>query len=178
MNLVGQRFGRLVVLEQAPKYNTAGGNPVVRWRCRCDCGNETIAFRASLRQGNTRSCGKHMSELAKQRMTTHGGTHTSEYTSWKHMKSRCNNPRYPRFADWGGRGIKVCDRWIHSFSNFIADMGPKPTPSHTIDRKNNDGNYTPDNCRWATKKEQQANTRPYVRFAPKCKRPETLANVS
>ena len=91
--------------------------------------------------------------------TTHGMTKTPEFRAWAHMKHRCFNPNHPRYLDWGGRGIMVCDRWKNSFENFLADMGTKPSPKHSIDRIDNDGDYCPDNCRWATKTDQSNNKR-------------------
>lgn len=87
------------------------------------------------------------------------GRETPEYKAWKNMRRRCENPNHPRYKDWGGRGIKVCERW-HDFRNFYADMGPKPGPEFSLDRKNNNGNYEPENCRWATRSQQQRNARP------------------
>ena len=89
----------------------------------------------------------------------HGMTKTPEYDAWDGMKQRCFNPNHKRYSYYGARGITVCDRWKNSFENFLADMGSKPTPKHSIDRVNNDGNYCPDNCRWATKTEQENNKR-------------------
>ena len=91
--------------------------------------------------------------------TTHRMTGTPEYIAWKHMKSRCFNFNHKRYLDWGGRGITVCDHWKNSFENFLADMGSRPTAKHSLDRINNDADYFPKNCRWATKAEQQNNTR-------------------
>jgi len=92
----------------------------------------------------------------------HGYTGTSEYDAWRHMIQRCHNPNDISWKNYGGRGISVCERWRHSFDNFIEDIGPKPSFKHTLDRINNDGNYEPTNCRWATRQEQVANTRPNI----------------
>jgi hypothetical protein len=110
----------------------------------------------ALGSGGTKSCG--CSKV--DRLATHRMTHTREYRAWAGMIQRCTNPKNARWADWGGRGISVCDRW-HSFENFYADMGPRPSPDHSLDRyPNNDGNYEPGNVRWATRTEQQLNKRP------------------
>lgn len=90
--------------------------------------------------------------------TKHGGRHTSEYKIWERMLHRCKNPNNERYARYGGRGIKVCERWQESFANFLADMGPRPSPKHTVDRIDNDGHYEPSNCRWATQMEQTRNS--------------------
>lgn len=93
-----------------------------------------------------------------------GGRRTPEYRSWKAMKTRCTNTNFPTFKHYGGRGIRICDRWINSFENFFADMGPKPTPKHSLDRIDNNGNYEPSNCRWATQDQQVRNCRRARRF--------------
>lgn len=92
----------------------------------------------------------------------HGGAGTPEYNSWLNMKQRCHNPKRPRFKDWGARGITVCDRWRNDFAAFLADMGEKPSPDHTLDRKNGELGYSPENCRWATKREQSENRPTFV----------------
>lgn len=150
VDLTGQRFGRLLVigLESRNKHRS-------HWKCQCDCGNEKIAEMGQLHNGHTKSCGC----LRKELNTVHGKFNCSEYRSWQAMKSRCENKNTTRYVDYGGRGIKVCERWSKSFENFYIDMGNKPSKKHSIDRKNNDGNYEPDNCRWATIPEQQRNKR-------------------
>ena len=125
------------------------------WLCQCDCGKEVIVRGASLTTGNTKSCGC----LTTANAVTHGKSRTDEYKAWGTMLQRCTNPRATGFDRWGGRGITVCERWRRSFENFLVDLGPKPSPQHSIDRINNDGNYEPGNCRWATKQEQIWNSR-------------------
>lgn len=151
LDLTGKRFGRLVAVELHPERQ----NRQRRWRCKCDCGNETVVLVASLRRGNTKSCGCYLSDAPHERMkhgqTAYGSRGGREYIAWAAMKYRCNNdiPRY------GGRGITYCERW-EEFNNFLADMGPCP-PRFTLDRINGDGNYEPENCRWASYGTQSRN---------------------
>lgn len=154
-DLIGETFGRLTVEARGEK-NRWGG---YRWVCRCKCTNVITVDSNNLRRGLTTSCGCYRNDRVRETCGTHGQTNSTEYWSWSHMKRRCTDPSHPRYADWGGRGITVCDRWRDSFEVFLADMGPKPSLEHSIDRKDNGGNYEPGNCRWAIAKEQSRNTR-------------------
>ena len=169
IQLIGQRFGRLIVTTRAP--NGRAGR--VRWRCKCDCGGEISVVSIDLRLGDTKSCGCLLREMGSLLGKKHGGkyvwaskTHghagheniTPTYQSWSHMKWRCLNPKADNFSYYGGRGIRVCERWLNSFENFLADMGERPA-NRTLDRKDNSADYRPDNCHWATKKEQANNRR-------------------
>jgi hypothetical protein len=152
-DLTGQRFGRLVVIEQA---ETNGSK--LRWRCQCDCGKIHCVEGTSLRKGGTQSCGCLARELTAARARKHGKSNTRLYWVWAAMLDRCNNPKCPAFKNYGGRGIKVCARWL-KFENFLTDMGERPSPQHTVDRIYNDGNYEPGNCTWRTRAEQSRNMR-------------------
>lgn len=154
-DLSGRRFGRLVALERS---GTADGRAL--WRCRCDCGKSVDALSSNLIRGASQSCGCVAREKASER-GKHWMTDTPEWWAWCAMRQRCYNPRNKGYPYYGARGIRVCDRWLESFENFYADMGPRPSPEHSIDRfPNNDGDYKTGNCRWATKSEQAYNRRP------------------
>jgi hypothetical protein len=160
IDLTGQRFFRLTVVSFAG-VNRRGQ---ALWRVRCDCGTERSVRGDNLRNGTTGSCGCWKAMCATLITLRHGharrgGSRSPEYRSWQNMLQRCTNPKDQDWKNWGGRGIRVCDRWLHSFENFFVDMGRKPSPAHSIDRSNNDGNYEPGNCCWATAKEQRANRR-------------------
>ena len=132
------------------------------WSCRCDCGKKVKVKAFHLKSGHTKSCGCLRKEIAKigKHKITHNMSKTPEYKAWNNMKNRCNNPNNKDYKDYGGRGIKVCDHWLESFENFYSDMGDKPFPKilYSIDRVDNNGDYTPENCKRTTQK-QQANNR-------------------
>ena len=155
LNLAGRSFGRLTVTHEGERSNQQR-----RWYCRCTCGNVKLIYQNDLLRQKTQSCGCLHNEQAKELFTTHGKTDSPEYVSWVGMKTRCYNPNYREYHLYGGRGVQVCRRWRDSFENFLRDMGPKPTPQHSIDRKDNDKNYEPSNCHWATPLEQTHNRRP------------------
>ena len=160
-NLTGKRFGRLVVLRYAG-VNTSGE---AIWDCCCDCGRSHTVRGYSLRRGDTRSCGCLAREEASKRATIHGKSSSAEYQIWASMKSRCCNANDPDYEYYGFRGIAVCKRWMDSFGAFFEDIGPRPSPKHSIDRyPDNDGNYESGNCRWATASEQQRNKRNSLAF--------------
>lgn len=153
---IGQRFGRLLILSEVRK---SPGH--AHFTCQCDCGRITMGRDDHIRHGRKRSCGCLNEELKKARVK-HGGVlgNPQEYRVWCGLRSRCLNSSNPAFSRYGGRGIKVCERW-NDFANFLADMGPRP-PGKSLDRINNDGDYEPRNCRWATAKEQSRNRRSNV----------------
>jgi hypothetical protein len=147
-DLTGKRFGMRMVLRYLGKSY---------WLCRCDCGNEHKVFTGSF--GKTHSCGCDRSRFTTEAKTTHGLYGTPEYKTWAGMKRRCLNKNEKAYERYGGAGVTISQRWSDSFEAFIADMGQKPSPTHTIDRIDNKLGYEPGNCRWVTTAEQNRNKR-------------------
>lgn len=165
----GKRVGDLTVVGFAGVVNKNS-----RWHCRCSCGNELIVAAPDLKRSKRRSCGCRKASWIAEARTIHGGAargnHDPAYRCWRNMRIRCYDPKCNRFELYGGRGIAVCDRWltgeggVHPFDCFLQDMGPRPSPHHTVDRIDANGNYEPANCRWASPIEQGRNKRNNARF--------------
>lgn len=152
----GVVFGRLTAIERV-----AMPGPT-KWRCRCSCGSDLVVRYGNLQSGHTVSCGCYRREVCSETGRgidhghTSGGTPTPTWTSWDAAKKRCFAPGHVSYPRYGGRGITMCDQWINDFPRFLSDMGPRPKGT-TLDRIDNDGNYEPGNCRWATRSQQQKN---------------------
>lgn len=160
IDITGKIFGELTVISRGLSTNNN-----TYWLCKCSCGKEKEIARTNLRSGDIRSCGcktsEFLSKALRGKYIIHGqacnNKPSPEWRAWFGAFSRCYNKYNPSYKRYGGRGIKVCSRWKESFQNFFDDMGPKPSPKHSLDRVNNNGDYSPDNCRWSSAKEQQNN---------------------
>lgn len=154
--MIGKRFHHLLITSELPRVQYPSTS-MRKYLCLCDCGNEIQALHANLMRGATKSCGCWKVESAGRQFLKHGMSKSSEYRIYVGMKQRCYRETYIEFYLYGGNGIKVCDRWLHSFENFYADMGNRPSPLHSIDRIDSMLGYSKENCRWATKREQTIN---------------------
>lgn len=160
--MIGERYGRWLVISAEADYVGPSGAKQKMWLCQCDCGTRKVVHQPSLRSGLSKSCGCFRREFSKAAATVHGHGNRNRksptYVSWGGMISRCQDCKNNQWENYGGRGIKVCSRW-RNFENFLADMGERPSKSHSIDRLNADGDYEPSNCRWATASQQGRNRR-------------------
>lgn len=161
--IIDTKRGQLTIIAEGKPHITTGGNKHRTVVCRCDCGKMITTQMSAVLSGATKSCGclsrMGASKRATQRNFKHGGFSKPEYNVWCSMKKRCLNPKHKAYKDYGGRGITVCAAWVNSFEQFIKDMGRRPSALYSVERNDVNGNYEPNNCRWATKTEQSRNQR-------------------
>lgn len=164
IDLTGRRFGRLTVIGKAESYVAPSGRKYTKWLCKCECGNEISVYSDNLRHGKTKSCGCFCKEYMSKIYSKHGMARTRIYREWTGIKTRCNNPNDKRYKDYGGRGIVMCDEWKNSFEAFRDwAMANGYRDDLTIERKDVNGNYCPENCCWITLAEQERNRRDTLR---------------
>lgn len=159
----GLRVHLWTVTETSEVRKVGQGIPKRYWLCRCDCGTERFVLEESLRQQVSTNCGCVRRAKVGARNHTHGLTNTREYVVWCGMIARCENPKHKGYHTYGGKGVRVCDRWRNSFETFLSDMGMPPSPKHQIDRIDPTGNYEPSNCRWVTNRQNSRNTRKTIK---------------
>lgn len=164
IDITGQRFGRLTVKGYGGTRRSKGGQSKTQWDCICDCGTAVRVDGGPLKGGKIQSCKCLQSELHIKRATTHGMTRTKEYRAWSHAKDRCHRKSDPKFPIYGGRGLVMCDLWRGSYAEFFKHMGLCPNPLWTLERKNPDDGYNPDNCCWASRTTQANNIRGLPKF--------------
>lgn len=157
-HLIGKKFNRLTILFFVVKRVN-----IPHYQCKCDCGKETLVSIYEIINNKTKSCGCLLEENQKRGNLIHGeakrGNWKKEFRVWVNIRQRCYNTNCKAYKNYGGRGIIVCERWMISFQDFLQDIGRAPSPDHSLERIDNDGNYEPGNCKWVTRKEQNNNTR-------------------
>lgn len=156
IDITGRKYGTLTVLG----IESRDKNKNIRWNCLCDCGNKVVVYGDNLRRNHTTSCGCNKGKIITAKKTKHGGSfngNSPEYKAWSAMKTRCYNTGNRSYKSYGGRGIKMCKEWENDFVKFLSDMGERPSPKHSLDRINVNGDYSKENCRWATSFQQMNN---------------------